>query len=84
MRKFLLEIKKECIKSAMLYWSKTWCLRENEVTVLRTENAMVRSMCGAKMIEKRKSQKLMSSRNTLDGLARVCGVTMICACFEKG
>ena len=37
----------------MLYGSETWCLRENETTILkRTEKAMIRAMCGAKFIAK--------------------------------
>ena len=44
----------------MLYGSETWCVRENEMAILRgTKKAMMRAMCGVKMIEKR-SQKLMS------------------------
>ena len=39
---------------AMLYGSETWCLRENEIAVLRrTEIAMVRAMCGAKLTDRR-------------------------------
>ena len=43
----------------------------------RTEKAMIRAMCGVKMIEKRRSQELMSLlglEDTLDGLARARGV----------
>ena len=43
----------------------------------RTEKAMMRAMCGIKIIEKRRIQELMSllgSKNTLDGLARESGV----------
>ena len=37
----------------MLYGSETWCLRENEMEILRrTEKAMVRAMCDAKLMEK--------------------------------
>ena len=37
----------------MLYESETWCLRENEIAFLRrTEKAMMRAMCGVKMIDK--------------------------------
>ena len=39
----------------------------------RTEKAMMIAMCGVKMIEKRRSQELMSLlslKDTLDGLAR--------------
>ena len=38
---------------------------------------MMRAMCGVKLIEKRKSQELMSFlglKDTLDGLARASGV----------
>ena len=38
-RKFLLKIKgriyQSCIRSAMLYGSQAWCLRENEMAILR-------------------------------------------------
>ena len=38
----------------MLHGSETWCLRENEMKILRrTERAMVRTMCGGKLMEKR-------------------------------
>ena len=38
----------------MLYGSETWCLRENEMPILRrTERAMVRAMCDAKLEENR-------------------------------
>ena len=62
----------------MLYGSETSCLRENETANLRrTEKAMMRAMCGIKMIEKRSSQELMSLlslKNNLDGLVRASGV----------
>ena len=49
-RKFLLNTKgriyQSCVRSGMLYGSKTWCLRENEMAILRrTEKAMMRAMC---------------------------------------
>ena len=43
----------------------------------RIEKAMIRAMCGVKLIEKRRSQELKSLlglKYTLDGLARVSGV----------
>ena len=60
-RKFSLKIKgrifQSCIRSAMLYGSKTWCLGKNEMAILRrTEKARMRVMCGVKLIEKRSSQ----------------------------
>ena len=45
---------RSCIRSAMLHGSETWCLRENEMVILRrTERAMVRSMYGVKLVDKR-------------------------------
>ena len=81
-RKFSLKMKgriyQSCVRSAMLYGSETWCLRENEMVILRrTEKAIMRAMCGVKINEKRRSQQLMSLlglKDTLDGLARASGV----------
>ena len=54
-------IYQSCVRSAMLYGSETWCLRENEMAILRkTEKATMRAMCTVKIIEKRRSQELMS------------------------
>ena len=55
-RKFSLKIRERiyqsCIRSKMLYRSKTWCLRENEMTILRRhKKTMMRAMCGVKIIE---------------------------------
>ena len=62
----------------MLYGSEMWCLRENEMAILRrTEKAMMRAMCKVKVIEKGTNQELMSLLNlkdTLDGLARASRV----------
>ena len=44
----------------VLYGSATWCLRENETAILRrTERAMVRAMCDAKLMEKKRTEDLM-------------------------
>ena len=44
----------------MLCGSETWCLRENEVVILRkTERSMVRAMCGVKLVDKRNTVELM-------------------------
>ena len=40
----------------MLHESETWCLWENEMAILRVKKAM----CGAKLIEERIRQELMS------------------------
>ena len=48
------------VRLAMLYGSETWCLRGNEMAILRrTERAMVRAMCGAKLMEKKRTEDLM-------------------------
>ena len=61
----------------MLYGSETWCLRENEIAILRrTEKATTRVMCGVQIIKKR-SQELMSLlglKDTFDRLAKASGV----------
>ena len=38
------------VRLSMLYGSETWCLGENEMTILRRTE---RAMCAAKLIEKR-------------------------------
>ena len=43
-----------CVRSAMLYGSETWCLRESGMAILsKTERAMVRSMCGVKLVSRK-------------------------------
>ena len=59
--KMIGKIYQSCVRLAMLYGSETWCLKENEMAILRrTEKAMVRAVCEVKMIEKKRSQELMS------------------------
>ena len=44
----------------MLCESEPWCLRENEMEILRRiARAMVRAMCGAKLMEKKRTEDLM-------------------------
>ena len=62
-KRFLLHMKgminQSCVRSVMLYGSETWCLRENEMAILRrTERAMVRAMCGAKLMENKRTENL--------------------------
>ena len=58
----------------MLYESKTWCLRVDEIVILRmTERAMIRAMRGVILIWKRSSQELvnfLSLKETLSKLAK--------------
>ena len=49
----------EFVRSAILYGSETWCLRENEIKILRRiETAMVKAVCGAKLMEKKRTEDL--------------------------
>ena len=66
------------VRLAMLYGSETWCLRENEMAILRrTERAMVRAMCGAKVMEKKRTEDLMEMlglKETVVQMAKANGV----------
>ena len=57
----------------MLYGSETWCLRETEMAILRrTERAMVRSIGGVKLVDRKKMKNLMEMldlKETLDRMA---------------
>ena len=61
LKRFSLKLKgMVCVRSAMLYGSETWCLRENEMAILRrTEIALVKVMCGVKLMEKKRTEDLM-------------------------
>ena len=49
-----------CIRSAILHGSETWCLKENEKAILRrTERAMVRAMCGQKVVDWKTTEEQM-------------------------
>ena len=68
---------RSCVRSAMLYGSETWCLRESETAILRTERAMVRSMYGVKIVDRKKMEDLMEMlglKETLDRVAKANGV----------
>ena len=62
----------------MLYGSETWCLRENEMAILRrTERAMMRTMCGAKLMEIKRTEDLMEMlglKETVVQMAKANGV----------
>ena len=49
-----------CVRSAILYESETWCLKENEKAILRrTKRAMVRAMCGQKVVDRKTIEEPM-------------------------
>ena len=61
-----------CVRSAVLYGSETWCLREHEKAILRrAERAMLRAMCGRKATDKPTSElmDMLRLKETVDGLA---------------
>ena len=63
------------VRLAMLYGSETWCLRENEMAILRrTERAMVRAMCGAKLMEKKRTEDLMEMLGLKETVVQTNGV----------
>ena len=81
-RRFSLRMKgmvyQSCVRSAMLYGSETWCLRESEMAILRkTERAMERSMFGVKLVDGKNTEELMEMldlKKTLDRMAKANGV----------
>lgn len=81
-RKFTLKMKGKvyrcCVRPVMLYGSETWCLNENEINILRrTERAMVRAMCGVKLMEREKTGVLMQMlglNETIEQVAKVNGM----------
>ena len=66
------------VRSAILYGSETWCLKENEKAILRrTERAMVRAMCGQKVVDRKMTEEQMDMlglKETIDRLATANGV----------
>ena len=63
----------------MLYGSETLCLRESEIAMLRrAERTMVRSICCAKLVDKRNKVELMDMlglKEAADKLGRANGVS---------
>ena len=75
-RRFSLKIKgkiyKSCVRSAMLYGSEAWCLREKEMEILRrTERATIRAMRGVKLSDQRHSEELMDVLGIKESLDRM-------------
>ena len=63
---------KSCVRSAMLYGSEARCLREKEIAILRrTERAMIRAMCGVKLLDRRNSDELMDMLGIKESLDRM-------------
>ena len=69
---------RSCVRSAMLYGSETWCLRENEMIIFRrTKRAIVRSTYGVKLVDRKNTEdlmKMLSLKETSDKMAQANGV----------
>ena len=62
------------VRSAILYASKTWCLKENEKAILRRAE---RATCGQKVVDMKTTKEQMDMlglKETIDQLATVNGV----------
>ena len=75
-RRFSLKTKgkvyNSCVRSAMLHGNEAWCLREKEMAILRrTERAMIRAMCGVKLLDRRDSEELMDMLGIKESLDRM-------------
>ena len=61
------------VRSAILYESEAWCLKEDEKANLRTE----RAICGQKVVDRKTTEEQMDMlglKETLDRLATANGV----------
>ena len=69
---------RSCVRAAMLHGSETWCMSENELAILRrTERAMIRAMCGVRLMDKKKTNDLMDMlglEESLEQRAKANGV----------
>ena len=56
----------------MLYGSETWYLKEADIAILRrTERALVRSMCGIKLPDRKKNDDLMEMLGLEESVERL-------------
>ena len=81
-RRFSLKMKgktyKSCVRSIMLYGSEAWCLREKEMAILRrTERALIRAMCGVKLLDRRNSDNLMDMSGIKESFDRMAKASSI-------
>ena len=66
------KVYKSCVRSARLYESGAWYLREKDMAILRrTKRAMIRAMCGVKLLVQRKSEELMDMLGIKESLDRM-------------
>ena len=71
--KMKVKVYRSCVISAILYGSETWCLKENKKAILRrTERALLRAMCGQKVVDRKTTEEQMDMlglKGTIDRLA---------------
>ena len=52
------EVYRCCIRSAILYGTKAWCLKGNEKAILkRIKRAMVRAVCSQKVVDRKMTEE---------------------------
>ena len=63
----------------MLYGSETWCLGQNEMGILLiTERAMVRNMCGVKLMDKKSTKDPMQVFDENETMDQVVKANSVC------
>ena len=60
-----------CVRSAIQYGNEAWCLKENEKAILRTERAIVRAMCGQKVVDRKRTEEQMDMLGLKDTINRL-------------
>ena len=78
---------KSCVRSAMRCGSETWCLGQSERNLQLTERAMVKKMCGLKLMDKKSTndhKKLLEMNEIIYHMAKADCVRCIEICIEKG
>ena len=65
-----------CVRSAILYGSKAWCLKKNEGVILRRmERAKVRAIGSRKVVDRKTTEEqtgMLGLKETIDRLTPVC------------
>ena len=74
-----ISVYKSCVRSAILHGSKTLSLGQNEIGILqRTERAMVRNMCGVKLMDKKLSKDLMQMLDFNEIIYKLAKANSVC------
>ena len=67
-----------CVRSAILYGSETWCLREREVELLkRIEKAMIRAMFAVNLIDQKSTKEVMQMLGITVHIERMIRATAV-------